>query len=268
MLDFHNHLIPQVDDGAVSIEASANAIATMRDQGIKYIITTPHLRASMLSAKADHRQYFALVDAGWALLSHYASVHFPDVRLERGFEILLDVPDPDLSDPRTRLAGTKFVLVEFPFASVPANSARALFDIRMKGYEPIVAHPERYGDVQKEPERVDEWVRVGAGLQINAGSLVGKYGPEARRTAWLLLARGWASYISSDYHATGLCDSKAAADAVRVRAGEEWVDLLFNINPGKILVGELPQAVPPIPTRGRRWTERIRSAFRRPNSSD
>jgi protein-tyrosine phosphatase len=262
VLDFHNHLIPDVDDGSESIEASTSAIATMREQGIRNIITTPHLRASMLRIKEAHAEYFERVDSQWSLLASHASTHFPDVRLERGFEILLDIPDPDLSDSRARLAGTKFLLVEFPFASIPPNSAQALFDIRMRGYEPIVAHPERYVDAQKDPEIVAEWIRVGAGLQVNAGSLVGRYGPESNKTAWLFLSRGWANYISSDYHAKGECASKAAADAIRRRGGSEQVELLFTVNPERILAEEMPLPVPALAGRAHSWAGRLRAALR------
>jgi protein-tyrosine phosphatase len=264
VLDFHNHLIPQVDDGSQSIEASAIGIATMREQGIRNIITTPHLRASTLAAESDHADYFERVDRQWGILSAHASKHFPDVRLERGFEILLDVPDPNLSDPRTRLAGTRFVLVEFPFNLVPPNSAQALFDLRMRGYEPIVAHPERYADTQKDLKLVEEWINVGAHLQINAGSLLGKYGPDATRTVTSILARGWASYISSDYHATGSCHSADAKKAIRSRGGDECAEFLFTTNPERILAGSLPLAVPPLMAKVPSWTDRLRAAFSKP----
>lgn len=258
MLDFHNHLIPQVDDGSESIEASAGAIAIMRDQGIKNIITTPHLRASLLQTN-EYSGYFAAVDAGWKQLSDYASKHFPDVRLERGFEILLDVRNPDLTDPRTRLAGTQFILVEFPFTSVPPNSPQALFDIRMQGYEPIVAHPERYLDAQLSPRLIEQWIGIGVPLQLNAGSLLGVYGPQAKKTSWQILANGWASYVSSDYHARGTCHTAAAVKAIKSRGSDEVVDLLFTTNGERILAGERPLAVEPLRPRSRSWFGRILS---------
>jgi protein-tyrosine phosphatase len=261
VLDFHNHLIPQVDDGSQSIEESRAAIAAMTRQGITNIITTPHLRASMLRGGYAHDPYFARVDQQWELLSRDATAHFAKLRLERGFEILLDVPNPDLSDPRTRLASSRFVLVEFPFTSIPPNSGRALLDIRRQGYEPIVAHPERYDEAQSDPERIEEWLGAHVGLQINAGSLIGTYGAAAMKLGWDLLARGWASYISSDYHATGECPSESAADAIRERAGDEWVEQLFTVNPEKLLTDELPVPVPPMPMKSSGWEDWLRAAL-------
>jgi protein-tyrosine phosphatase len=263
VLDFHNHLIPQVDDGSQSLEASADAIAMMERQGIRNIITTPHLRASMLRSEQSHAEYFELVDHKWSLVSSYATANFPDVRLERGFEILLDIPDPDLSDDRTRLAGTRFLLVEFPFTSIPPHSARALFDLRMKGYEPIVAHIERYTDVQQNLNRVEEWRRVGAGLQVNTGSLIGNYGPDAMKAGWLVIERGWASYLSSDYHTFGECATAAAVGAILSRGGAEQVELLCTVNPEGILREEMPRPVPPLKS-SKSWLKRtLRHMFRR-----
>jgi protein-tyrosine phosphatase len=263
VLDFHNHLIPAVDDGSPSLAASADAIAMMQRQGIGNIITTPHLRASMLRSEDLHAEYFERVDRQWTIVSNYAAANFPDVRLERGFEILLDTPDPDLTDERTRLAGTKFLLVEFPFTSIPPHSARALFELRMKGYEPIVAHVERYTEVQQNPDRVDEWMRVGVGLQVNAGSLIGNYGPDAMRTAWLLVERGWASYLSSDYHTFGECATAQAVAKILSRGGAEQVELLCTVNPEGILREQMPRPVPPLKS-SKSWLKRtLRHMLRR-----
>ena len=263
MLDFHNHLIPQVDDGAESIGESEHALATMQGQGIGKVITTPHLRASLLKNEGERDIYLERVDSSWRSLSATAAAKFPDVRLERGFEILLDIPEIDLSDPRLRLAKSIFALVEFPFLSIPPHSDRVLFDIKMQGYVPIVAHPERYRDIQGDPDAADRWIRVGALLQVNAGSLLGKYGPQAERTGWELLQRGWASYVCSDYHAKGNCDTAAAAVAVRNRGGVEQVDFLFTTNPERILTSELPASVPPLQLQRVRFLDRLRNALRR-----
>ena len=261
MLDFHNHLIPKVDDGAESIGESEHALATMQGQGIGNVITTPHLRASLLKNERGRDIYLERVDSSWQFLSATAAAKFPDVRLERGFEILLDIPEIDLGDPRLRLAKSMFALVEFPFLSIPPHSDRVLFDIKMQRYVPIVAHPERYRDIQDNPDAADGWRRVGALLQVNAGSLLGKYGPEAERTGWELLRRGWASYVCSDYHAKGNCDSAAAAVAIRDRGGVEQVGLLFTTNPERILTSELPDSVPPLQEKRGRFLDRLRNAL-------
>ena len=102
-LDFHNHVIPGVDDGAVTIEESLSALTAMKAQGIRHIIASPHLRASAVSRRDDPDGYFARVNTAWHQLVA-ASKSVADVAIYRGFEILPMYPI-DLSDPTLRLAG-------------------------------------------------------------------------------------------------------------------------------------------------------------------
>jgi protein-tyrosine phosphatase len=242
-LDFHNHVIPNVDDGAPTLDVALGAIETMRAQGIGDIIASPHLRASVLRTGKKWDDYAARVDDMWEVLRTAAGPS--PVRLHRGFEILLDEPTIDLSNPLLRLAGSSFVLVEFPFEFIPPHSADALFNIRVQNRFPIVAHPERYLDIQQSPGRVVDWLRVGALLQSNAGSFVGHYGRAPERIAWRLLKAGVISYVCSDYHATGPCHSAAAARRIERKYGKEIVDLLFSENPLRILRNEPPLPVSP-----------------------
>ena len=244
-LDFHNHVIPNVDDGSANLDASLAAIKTMHGQGIRHIIASPHLRASLLRDAAKWGNYASRIDTGWQML--LAAANSYPVQLHRGFEILLDEPTIDLSNPLLRLAGSSFVLVEFPFEFIPPFGADALFNIKMQNRYPIVGHPERYLDVQQIPGRVVDWLRVGAYLQSNAGSFVGHYGPAPQRLAWRLLKAGVVSYVCSDYHATGACHTAAAARRIERRYGEEIVNLLFSENPLRILRDEPPLPVKPKP---------------------
>lgn len=225
----------------------------MAEQGVTTIITTPHLRASLLQQPVDLEDYFELVDSAWEALSEMVSAEFPQIRLERGFEIMLDTPQIDLSDPRLRLAGGKFVLVEFPFAVLPPNSSQILSGIKKAGYHPIVAHPERYVDMDGELKIASEWRRVGASLQVNAGSLVGMYRPRAERLAWGLLRRGMVDYLSSDYHARGEPQVSAAVSALEKVRGHTQAELLTKVNPNNILNNTPPLDVAPIPRADRGW---------------
>ncbi len=246
MLDFHSHLIPGVDDGSTSLEESRTAIASLTMQGVTTIITTPHLRASLLSRVDETAAYFELVDSAWDELKAMAAVEFPALRLERGFELMLDMPHVDLSNPLLRLAGTRFVLVEFPFSALPPNSSQVLFDIKMAGYQPIVAHPERYIDMDRELTVANEWRRVGAALQVNSGSLIGAYNPKAQSLGWKILRSGMADYLSSDYHARGMAHIVNARTAMENAAAVEQYNLLTTVNPERILQDEAPLPVPAV----------------------
>ncbi|HET7229098.1 MAG TPA: CpsB/CapC family capsule biosynthesis tyrosine phosphatase [Longimicrobium sp.] len=243
MIDFHNHVIPGVDDGAADVAESLAALETMREQGAETVLATPHVSGAATRDPAERERVLAAIDAGWEALKAAAPAA---PRLERGAELMLDVPAPDLSDPRLRLAGTRFVLVEFPFMAVPPNAPQALFELKLTGYTPVLAHPERYSNAQASLADAEEWRRMGALLQVNAGSLLGRYGDEARKLAWGLVERGWVSYLCSDYHARG---RYPVAEAVRVLAdagGTEQAELLFRANPERLLAGEAPLPVPPV----------------------
>src|SRR6266513_1749385 len=107
MLDFHNHLIPGVDVGAPTLDVSQAGIQEMRQQGVDQIITTPHFRASMLTEPAALAAYIEQVDTAWESLRSAAARKWPDLTLARGFEILLDSPEPQFADPKMCLGNSR-----------------------------------------------------------------------------------------------------------------------------------------------------------------
>jgi protein-tyrosine phosphatase len=257
MIDFHSHLVPGVDDGASSLDEALAGLGEMRAQGVHTVVTTPHLGASLAATDPEaHASYLAAVDAAFDALAEAAARAYPDVHLERGFEVMLDTPRPDFADPRVRLAGTRAVLVEFPFMNVPPNVSGVLFEVGMGGWAAVVAHPERYGNLQ-DPSEAEGWRRAGARLQVNHGSLLGKYGPQARDRAVALLRRGLVDYLSSDYHARGSCHVAAGrAEAARL-VGEERAALLTETNPARLLEGRPPLPVPPCADERRPFWSRL-----------
>lgn len=261
VVDLHNHLIPGVDDGASEIAESRAALAAMRDSGVVSLVATPHLRGSLTQQPAALEARLAKLDAGWASLEELARTEFEGMELRRGVELMLDTPSPDLSDPRLRLGGGQYVLLEFPFMVVPPRSAHAISELRMQGWKPVIAHPERYAGVDPRLEIVGEWRRCGGVLQVNVGSLMGRYGEEPRSRALALLERGWVDLLASDYHARGRLMIRSALEFLTERGGEDLARLLLGVNPLRILAGEDPLPVAPLPVERSLWS-RIRKVFR------
>lgn len=253
MIDFHNHLFPGVDDGAADLDESRAALEAFRAQGVDTVVSTPHFRASLLERPAELAAALEALDAAWEQLRGLAEAEFPGMTLGRGVEVMLDTPSPDLSDPRLRLNGTEFVLTEFPYFAIPPNVATALFELRMGGWTPVVAHPERYAGLT-DYAAVEEWKRMGAQLQVNCGSVVGSYGPDAQRHARALLARGLVDYLGSDYHARGRLHVRAAREALEARGAGEQAELLLEVNPRRLLAGEPPLPVPRIGEKRSFWS--------------
>jgi protein-tyrosine phosphatase len=246
MLDFHNHLMPAVDDGAADIDEARSGLAVLLSHGVDSVITTPHLRASLINRPRDLEAYLAVLDNAWDALKTLASAEFPEMRVERGAEIMLDVPKPDFTDARLRLAGTSFVLLEFPFMTIPPHSSLAIREVTRKGWIPVIAHPERYRNIPTNYDLVEDWRDAGARIQVNAGSFIGYYGAAAKSIAWSLLQRGCVDYLSSDYHSRGKCAVRGCAEAFEKRGGDSQLRVLTSTNPERLLCDELPLPVPPL----------------------
>jgi protein-tyrosine phosphatase len=246
IIDFHSHLMPGVDDGAADIGESRYGLRTMAEQGVTTIVTTPHVQGSMTHKPEELYRYLLQLDSAFTSLKELAKAEFPNLRIERGAELMLDVPSPQLLDERMHLAGTSFVLVEFPFMNIPPHSTIPLREIRSNGVIPIVAHPERYSNMPGNVDIIESWRDAGAYMQINAGSLLGQYGASAKRLVWQILERGWADYLSSDFHARGRCTVRDCAQAMKEGGGALQHRALTVTNPGRMLNSEAPLPVMPL----------------------
>jgi protein-tyrosine phosphatase len=245
IVDFHNHLLPGVDDGAQNLNETHAGLLAFHAEGVRTVVCTPHFEASLTLQLNALRERLSEVDAAWIQLCQHARVNFPDIRLERGVELLLDVPQPDLSDERLRIAGGSYFLMEFPFMTVPPQSARVVGDLRLRGFTPIIAHPERYAGLSGALELAGEWRQAGAYLQVNGGSLLGRYGSEAKRLAVELLSRGWVDYLSSDFHSRGAPLVRDTWNLMVESGVEEQARTLMEVNPTRMLTGMAPLPVLP-----------------------
>jgi protein-tyrosine phosphatase len=246
--DLHSHLVPGVDDGARNLDDTREGIERMTRAGIRKIVTTPHIDASLARDPHAWAQHMDWVDRAWEEVRHDVGERYPEVDFRRGHEVMLDVPDPDLADERLRLGGTGFVLLEWPRLQLPPGTPEVLSRLRMAGYRPIIAHPERYYGFDRELALAGEWRRVGAYLQINYGSLVNRYGPEARTLAFRLLRRGWVDYIATDFHGRSHLKlfRREAVALLTEMGGDEQITLLSVTNPQRVLRDEEPLPVPPL----------------------
>ena len=259
--DFHSHLVPGVDDGAADLGESRAAVSAMARDGVTTAIVTPHFDGSLSLAPLLLQERLAQLDAGFAQLLEDADVAAIGVQLLRGVELMLDVPDPDVSDERLRLNGGRFVLVEYPGLQLPPTHADyAIRALRKNGWQPVLAHPERYRNVDDSLEQLKPLRYAGAYFQVNAGSLTGLYGDGPARRAAALLARGWVEYGASDYHGHGQPSIAAARAALAERGGAAQAEALFCENPARLVRGETPVPVEPLGGKARKarpWWARL-----------
>lgn len=260
--DLHSHLVPGVDDGSRTLEDARDGLRRMWALGVRRLVTTPHLDGSLTRDRGMLRARLAEMDRAWESLRQMAEAELPDLELHRGHEVMLDIPDPDLSDLRLHLAETPFVLVEWAGLGVPPSTLPVLDRLVDSGVRPIIAHPERYRGLDRDTALPGEWRERGALLQVNYGSLVGRYGDLAWRRAVTLLERGWADLMASDFHGRPhLSPSlKEAQEVLSGWGGGDRFDMLARVNPARILRGEDPMPVFPLSVKKRIW-QRLREAF-------
>lgn len=246
VVDLHNHLLPDVDDGAADDDESAEGLVAFADAGVVQACVTPHVAGSLTNDPARLERRLVELDGAWQRLTGLDAREYPELRLARGAEVMLDVPEVDLSDPRLRLAGGRYALVEFPFLMVPPHSTRVLARLAERGWPPVLAHPERYAGVDASLAPVREWRAAGVVLQVNGPSLLGAYGPGIRDRAEALLGQGLVDYVASDFHSRGRPLVRQYVQLLSEAATEEQLMLLTHTNPGRIVEGQAPIPVGPV----------------------
>lgn len=258
MIDFHNHVLPGVDDGAADTTQALKALGRMREAGVQTVIATPHLDASLIRYPDLWQERLSQFEHARATLLAAAPA---DSRVESGVELKLDDPRPVCDDARVRLAGTDFVLIEFAYMMIPLAAEQAFTHLRQAGLIPVLAHPERYDGLERRLDQVAAWRRAGVYLQVNGPSLLGHYGTRAERCAARLLKEGLVDYIASDYHARGPFAREAWIQALSDEGGAEHAELLCVVNPRRLLAGEPPLPVPRLDRPPTFWA-RMREVFR------
>jgi protein-tyrosine phosphatase len=246
IVDLHSHLIPGVDDGARNLEQALAGLGALNRAGVTTLAVTPHLNATLTTQRDVLELRLAELDTGWQALTGAAG---EGVELRRGVEIMLDTPQVELSDERVRIGGGPYVLVEFAYLTVPPRSTEVLAVVRAQGVRPVLAHPERYPHVAANPALVGGWRAGGAQLQLNGGSLLGRYGGSARRAALALLEAGAIDYVASDYHSRGDPGVVGYTQLLEELLGPDAADRLLAENPRRVLAGEPLLAPPPLPRR-------------------
>ncbi len=192
-VDMHSHVLPGIDDGAQTVEESIVLIQKMMDLGIKKIIATPHIMADLYQNTPE------TISASLELLKAKLVEERMTIDISAAAEHMLDERFEQRIDEGTLLTmGENYVLFELSFVSKPPHLIEIIKKMRAKGYQPILAHPERYQYLtMKEYVDIREW---GSLLQLNTNSLCGYYGHAAKQTAEQLIDAQMVDFISSDMH--------------------------------------------------------------------
>ncbi|MGV3600054.1 MAG: tyrosine-protein phosphatase [Dyadobacter fermentans] len=197
-IDIHSHIIPGIDDGAQTVEESVAMVTKMEGLGYTHVVATPHVMwdcyrntpETIRSGLEEVRT--ACAEAGLSIQIDAAAEYF----LDEHFNDLLQDGKDLLTLPGNRL------LVELPYSTPLMNTSETLFSIIQKGYQPILAHPERYTYFYSDPSIYKKLADQGCELQVNILSLTGYYGENIHKMATWLLKNNLVTFLGTDAHKT------------------------------------------------------------------
>ncbi|MCC6521810.1 MAG: protein tyrosine phosphatase [Polyangiaceae bacterium] len=236
-VDLHCHWVADIDDGARTLADSAAMLTGLHEAGFDVVVATPHMRPGLFdNSRADIEAAFArtraALPASPALPAvALASEHYLD---DLVFERLMG--GAALPYPAGHAA-----LIEFPADMFPLRASACFYELRVKRrIRPVLAHPERYRPVWKDITVLDPLLDGGAVLLLDLGSLVGKYGRQARRAAHELLEAGCYHAACSDAHRPGdVAQVAAAIRKLHELEGPEEAEFLLGEGPRSILEGRV-----------------------------
>jgi len=196
MIDLHAHVLPGLDDGPPTLADSLTLLRTMQEQGVETVVAAVHAFDGRYNAQRDailrtHEELvLALQREGMTITV------LPSMEIYLGFDILGAVKRGQVLG----VGGGPYLVVELPHREFPSYTERALFELMMSGYRPLLVHPERNRGIQKNPDHLYSLADRGVASMITAASLLGRFSTEAKELAEEFLEEGVADMIMSDAH--------------------------------------------------------------------
>lgn len=195
-VDMHSHLIPGVDDGAQTMDHAIGMILRFKDLGYRKLITTPHIMS-------DHyKNTPEIINQGLEQLKSELDQMKIDIEVEAAAEYYTDEFFMDKIDEGQLLTfGSNNVLFEFSFSAKPRQVNEAIFALKNNGYQPVLAHFERYGFYLEDGlSAIEDLKNRGVLIQMNLNSLTGHYGKSIKKQAEMMVDNQLIDYVGSDCH--------------------------------------------------------------------
>ena len=237
MVDIHTHILPGMDDGAADIYDSIEMASLAHEYGTKVIVATPHC-----NIPGEYGNYFGdNYVRTFQKTKEIIQREQPGVTLLAGMEVFAteDLPRLLTEGKIFPINRSRYVLIEFDFREDPDFAGRILRQVKEVRAIPVIAHAERYGFVQDDPQIVYGWKQLGYEVQVNKGSFMGRFGEDARRAAYELLNHNLVTAVASDAHSpvrrtTCMAD---AYDYLSEEYPQDYLRILFEENPRNICNG-------------------------------
>jgi len=221
-VDIHNHILPGIDDGAKNVKESLSLIKGLTELGIKQFIPTPHIMNDFYPNTDE-----SIGDAYQLLLGSLNKKLSNSITLNPAAEYMLDNNFEKLLDEGNLFTlKSKYVLIEMSYFQPPINLEQLIFKIKTKGYEPVLAHPERYAFYHNNLEYYKKLKTLGCYFQLNLLSLSTHYGKSVEKTANYLVEENLMDFAGTDTH--NLTHIEKISNIVLNKAMQKKMPYLIN----------------------------------------
>jgi protein-tyrosine phosphatase len=198
-VDIHNHILPGIDDGAKNIQESLNLINKLKDLGIKQFIPTPHIMQDFYPNTDE-----TIADAYQLLLGSLSNELQKNITINPAAEYMLDNNFEKLVDQENLFTLKRnYVLIELSYFQPPINLENLIFKLKTKGYQPVLAHPERYTYYHNNLAYYSRLKSLGCLFQLNVLALSDHYGKSVQKTAHYLINENLIDFTGTDTHNEG-----------------------------------------------------------------
>lgn len=236
MIDMHSHILPEIDDGAKSIEESIEMIKEAYKAGFTAIVSTSHYIEDSYDVSKQKR--YELIK----IIEKRLENENIDITIYNGAEAYVNTNLNDLikKEELVTINETKYLLIELPMNNKIIYLNEIISELKDNGIIPIIAHPERYSYVQKDPKILNDLIDQGVLFQSNYGSLIGKYGKDAQKAVKKLLKNNMIQLLGTDTHRSN--STYTQMDEIIKKftklLGKEKFEILSTVNPLKVIANE------------------------------
>ena len=234
LFDIHCHILPEVDDGAKTMDMALKMLQMEYKDGVRSIILTPHFRREMFETPQEK------IERQFEILKKKAEEKIGmDLHLYLGceFHANMSMTETLLNKERPTMADSDYVLTEFS-GTVDFEFARErVYALVTHGFIPIIAHVERYPNLRKDMGGLENLKEMGVRLQINAGSILGEEGFAVKRFCRKLMKNNMLDFVGTDCHRTNkrVPNLGPCAEYMEKKKGRDYTERILIHNPQKII---------------------------------
>lgn len=219
--DMHSHLLPDLDDGLKTMEETIEYVRQLHQLGYSKLICTPHIISDI------HPNSPKTILPRLHEVQQQINAHNIPVQIEAAAEYLVDLDFEETirNDEQLLTFGSNFILIEMSFIAPSPNIENVIFELCIKGLQPVMAHPERYVYFHNSFDKYQRLIELGCVLQVNLLSLSGYYGGYVKKAAEKLLRNNMVQFVGTDMH-----HEKHKEALLNLATKKEFYDLLKNVD--------------------------------------